>query len=177
METDFFKLLSSSTQLDTVVVPKIIIIIIITMSESEPDAGGSANGGSIDLVKRYEPINPTNSRDAERQLSRRDSHRSSRSSHSSRSLDRVVSLTDGYSHHAVDHDILQEPSDEEKPRIPPDAGFTVQWDGPNDPDNPRNMSLMRRWLIVLVVSIGSLCVYVDIPLLSFYKVYTASKKK
>ncbi|PYI12327.1 MFS general substrate transporter [Aspergillus sclerotiicarbonarius CBS 121057] len=35
--------------------------------------------------------------------------------------------------------------------------FLVGWDE-NDPANPRNFSLARRWLIVVLVSMGSLCV-------------------
>ncbi|PIG69611.1 hypothetical protein AARAC_002748 [Aspergillus arachidicola] len=35
--------------------------------------------------------------------------------------------------------------------------FLVGWDAA-DPDNPRNMSSLKRWLIVLIVSNGSLCV-------------------
>lgn len=35
--------------------------------------------------------------------------------------------------------------------------MAVQWDD-NDLYNPRNMSLWRKWLLVIVVSMGSLCV-------------------
>ncbi|KAE8154970.1 efflux pump antibiotic resistance protein [Aspergillus avenaceus] len=35
--------------------------------------------------------------------------------------------------------------------------FLVEWSD-DDPCNPRNMSLVRRWLIVIIVSMGSLCV-------------------
>lgn len=35
----------------------------------------------------------------------------------------------------------------------------VEWDE-KDPMNPHSMSKARRWLIVLIVSLGSLCVYV-----------------
>lgn len=37
--------------------------------------------------------------------------------------------------------------------------FLVEW-SKDDPSNPRNLSPARRWLIVLIVSMGSLCVYV-----------------
>ena len=36
--------------------------------------------------------------------------------------------------------------------------FEVQWNGDHDPMNPRNMSKARKWMIVLVVSMSSLCV-------------------
>lgn len=42
--------------------------------------------------------------------------------------------------------------------------FTVTWEEP-DPANPRNLGLARRWLIVILVSTGSLCVYVFFLLL------------
>lgn len=37
--------------------------------------------------------------------------------------------------------------------------FEVQWDGDDDPMNPRNLKTWRKWIIVLTVSISSLCVY------------------
>ena len=36
--------------------------------------------------------------------------------------------------------------------------FEVQWNGDHDPMNPRNMSKARKWIIVLVVCMSSLCV-------------------
>ncbi|KAH8803030.1 major facilitator superfamily domain-containing protein [Xylogone sp. PMI_703] len=37
--------------------------------------------------------------------------------------------------------------------------YEVKWDGgDNDPMNPRNMPLMRKWIVVLIVSASSLCV-------------------
>ena len=36
--------------------------------------------------------------------------------------------------------------------------FEVRWDGEEDPMNPRNLGLGRKWMIVLVVSMGSTCV-------------------
>lgn len=36
--------------------------------------------------------------------------------------------------------------------------YEVQWDGDNDPMNPRYFSKGRKWLIVLIVSAGSTCV-------------------
>lgn len=89
---------------------------------------------------------------------------------SSRPLDRCWSLSDGYSFRASrgrdddEQDGLDEgadndngdggatpPSDDEQSR------FTVAWDE-KDPMNPRNLSKARRWLIVLIISCGSLCV-------------------
>ena len=38
--------------------------------------------------------------------------------------------------------------------------FAVKWDGGEDPMNLRNMGTARKWMIVLLVSTSSLCVYV-----------------
>ncbi|KAK2762839.1 hypothetical protein FQN54_001014 [Arachnomyces sp. PD_36] len=67
------------------------------------------------------------------------------------------SLSDGYSHTGADDEesierSQQGTSPEQEPQ------FLVKWDDENDPLNPRNMSLLRRWIIVAVVSIGSACV-------------------
>lgn len=40
----------------------------------------------------------------------------------------------------------------------PEKQFEVQWDGEHDPMNPRRMSKLRKWIIVLIVSAGSSCV-------------------
>lgn len=47
--------------------------------------------------------------------------------------------------------------DEEKQQ---DAGqsFLVEWDGDNDPLDPRNFSATRKWFYVAVVAMGSLLV-------------------
>jgi hypothetical protein len=36
--------------------------------------------------------------------------------------------------------------------------YLVTWDGDADPLNPRSMSKLRRWIIVLICSASSLCV-------------------
>jgi hypothetical protein len=38
--------------------------------------------------------------------------------------------------------------------------YLVTWDGDADPENPRSMGKLRRWLIVLICASSSLCVYV-----------------
>ena len=40
--------------------------------------------------------------------------------------------------------------------------YLVTWDGDADPENPRSMGKLRRWLIVLICASSSLCVYVMI---------------
>lgn len=36
--------------------------------------------------------------------------------------------------------------------------YLVTWDGDADPENPRSMSKLRRWIIVLICAASSLCV-------------------
>lgn len=52
------------------------------------------------------------------------------------------------------------PIDKEKqqPSLRPDGDHIVDWDGDNDPLNPRSMSVLRKWLILIVVADGSLLV-------------------
>ncbi|EXJ91425.1 hypothetical protein A1O1_04537 [Capronia coronata CBS 617.96] len=42
--------------------------------------------------------------------------------------------------------------------ISAEKAFEVGWDGPGDPMNPKNMSGGRKWLIVMTLAFGSLCV-------------------
>jgi hypothetical protein len=84
---------------------------------------------------------PHDERDAPLQKQR------SNASKSMKSVERSWSLNDGTS---LGRNEVDEAVEE-------DTGFTVGWDE-NDPLNPRNMSKCRRWLIVIIVSMGSLCV-------------------
>lgn len=53
-------------------------------------------------------------------------------------------------------------NEDEKPNnstgTPADDPYLVQWSGDADPMNPRSMTTLRRWCIVLIVSASSLCV-------------------
>jgi hypothetical protein len=75
--------------------------------------------------------------------------KSLRSIHSHRSY----AASDGYTHFK---------EEEDRPNISSgvtaDEPFLVTWDGDSDPMNPRSMTKLRRWLIVLIVSSSSLCV-------------------
>lgn len=56
---------------------------------------------------------------------------------------------------------LEVQSDEEKKQqtVPiPDNEFLVGWDESNDPLNPRSFRVAYKWLIVTIVSTGSLLV-------------------
>jgi hypothetical protein len=62
-----------------------------------------------------------------------------------------------------DTSVIGDSVDEEKQldQIPPSLcqnEILVEWDGDNDPLNPRNLPLVRKWFIVIVVSLGSLLV-------------------
>jgi hypothetical protein len=50
---------------------------------------------------------------------------------------------------------LDQPSSSTPPR---EDEFLVGWDGDKDPLNPRILPLLRKWFIVIVVSLGSLLV-------------------
>ncbi|KAJ5635597.1 uncharacterized protein N7484_008910 [Penicillium longicatenatum] len=84
---------------------------------------------------------------AEKRLSRRSHSRS-------RSLERSWSLNDGVS---IGGDEFEGGGNEAGQDADGDHGYTVCWEE-NDPMNPRNMSKARRWMIVIIVSTGSLCV-------------------
>ena len=73
-----------------------------------------------------------------------------------RSLERSWSLNDGVS---LAGDGYEEGVGEAEGQARPedDAGYTVSWEV-DDPMNPRNMGKARKWLIVIIVSLGSLCV-------------------
>jgi hypothetical protein len=45
-----------------------------------------------------------------------------------------------------------------KPGAVTEQPYLVTWDGDSDPENPRSMSKLRRWIIVLICSASSLCV-------------------
>lgn len=70
----------------------------------------------------------------------------------SRSLERSWSLNDGTSFVGNE--------DGEGERVPDemgDEGYTVYWEN-GELLNPRNMSKARKWMVVIIVSMGSLCV-------------------
>lgn len=72
-------------------------------------------------------------------------------SNASKSLERSWSLNDGVSIGGNDVEADEAGVAED------DDFYTVDWDE-NDPLNPRNMSTARKWLVTMIVSMGSLCV-------------------
>ncbi|KAI4247107.1 MAG: hypothetical protein L6R42_009727, partial [Xanthoria sp. 1 TBL-2021] len=43
-----------------------------------------------------------------------------------------------------------------------ERAFEVHWDGEKDPANPRSMGSLRKWMIVVIISLSSACVYVPL---------------
>ncbi|RAL05066.1 MFS transporter [Aspergillus ibericus CBS 121593] len=78
---------------------------------------------------------------------------------SSHPLERSWSLNDGYSFHTTDEEAAAERVISRKEGGGTDEvdDFIVSWDE-DDPMNPRNFNTLRRWLIVIICSSGSLCV-------------------
>ena len=74
----------------------------------------------------------------------------------SRPIERSWSLNDGYSCHTADEEAAEALGDNGD-EVDQSSTFIVSWDE-NDPMNPRNFNTMRRWLIVIICSLGSLCV-------------------
>lgn len=115
------------------------------------EINGSNNGQRRSSQTTYEPISgPPNDQNltAQRTLSRS----SSRAENPC-----AISLSDGYSRTGADDEGDIERSEQAAgPGQEPE--FLVKWDDDNDPMDPRNMGLLRRWLIVAVISMGSACV-------------------
>jgi hypothetical protein len=74
-----------------------------------------------------------------------------RRSNASRSLERSWSLNDGVS--IGGDELVQEDGEAGDGQ----SGYVVGWEE-NDMMNPRNMNKARKWMIVIIVSTGSLCV-------------------
>ena len=71
------------------------------------------------------------------------------------------SYGDGHGFACIRHEPDLAPHDEEAshPGKDHDAKqFEVQWDGSDDPMDPKNLSKGMKWMVVLIVSAGSTCV-------------------
>ncbi|KAL3455127.1 major facilitator superfamily domain-containing protein [Aspergillus heterothallicus] len=74
----------------------------------------------------------------------------------SRPIERSWSLNDGYScNSAVDAEAGVGDMQASEAEQPP--GYVVAWED-NDPMNPRSFKTVRKWMIVIILSLGSLCV-------------------
>jgi hypothetical protein len=72
------------------------------------------------------------------------------------SMRKSRSSDDGYGFTSMGGE--EEMSKREDEEQAPEKQFEVQWDGDNDPMNPRCTSKARKWMIVGIVSAGSTCV-------------------
>jgi hypothetical protein len=77
----------------------------------------------------------------------------------SRALQPTRSYGDGYGHVCLPHD-KPEFGGESSSRHSSEENFVVSFDGEDDPMSPRSMTKFRKWLIVVIVSLSSTCVYV-----------------
>lgn len=67
-------------------------------------------------------------------------------------------LGDGYSHWEDDDDSTEARSGGNGDEANPDKAFEVRFDGDDDPYSPKNKPVYKKWLIVFILSAGSLCV-------------------
>lgn len=115
----------------------------------EPDRSLSSN--ELDQNSEEATFAPiTGSTNADRRNAFVQKHRSN----TSHSLERSWSLNDGTSIGGNDPEMAPTHEAGQKDES---SEYTVGWDE-NDPMNPRNMSKAQRWLVVIIVSIGSVCV-------------------
>lgn len=105
---------------------------------------------SNDAENGFAPIKPATTSD------NRDLHRlQSSRSRGSRPVERSWSLNDGYScNNDTEAGAVSGGRDGAEAA---ESEFVVRWDE-NDPQNPRNFNTLRRWIIVIICSTGSLCV-------------------
>ncbi|KAL4987530.1 major facilitator superfamily domain-containing protein [Aspergillus falconensis] len=94
----------------------------------------------------FEPIKPATTTD--------NSHLQKLHSTLSRPVERSWSLNDGYS---CNNEVDAEASTGKPHGTEASSDFVVRWDE-NDPMNPRNFNAVRKWMIVIICSTGSLCV-------------------
>jgi hypothetical protein len=83
-------------------------------------------------------------------------------SQDNRSLKRIESHhsragADGYTWHQDGDESKQQPGRAKAGVVTPEP-YLVSFDGDADPESPRSMSMLRRWIIVLICSASSLCV-------------------
>lgn len=119
-------------------------------TEDERTDAGDSDPEKSDDVSTYAPINATPSAN--------DGRMQRLHSTSSRPVERSWSLNDGYSCHTADEEAGgQSPDAVQGGDLDESSAFVVGWDE-NDPKNPRNFNTVRRWIIVIICSMGSLCV-------------------
>ena len=84
------------------------------------------------------------------------------------SLKHSRSYGDGHGYACVRDDNQGSEADETGRSHDEEKDFTVQWDGEDDPMNPRSMHKARKWFIVFIISASSACVCVKSPITILY---------
>ncbi|KAL4874153.1 hypothetical protein BDV12DRAFT_159200 [Aspergillus spectabilis] len=126
-----------------------------TSSDRQYPESEKSDGRDIELEKSNEaveggfaPIRPTPTKD----------HNHLHKLHSTgpRPIERSWSLNDGYSC-SNEMDAKVSASGPHTVEAVESTGFIVDWDE-NDPMNPRNFDSVRKWIIVIICALGSVCV-------------------
>ena len=120
---------------------------------------GEARESRKGVEKEYRPIQSPNSTHHNHGSNSTYGREIDGSSAISRSHSRVMNLVRSYSDGHCVSDVEKPRPFKSGPEEIPEKQFEVQWDGDSDPSNPRSRSQARKWLIVLIVSSSSLCVY------------------
>ncbi|KAL4927400.1 MFS transporter [Aspergillus undulatus] len=115
-------------------------------SEKSTEEGIDREKSNDAVENGFAPIKPATTAD--------NTHLQRQHSTASRPVERSWSLNDGYS---CNNEVDAEANIGEPHGTNVESDFVVRWDD-NDPMNPRNFNTVRRWMIVVICSMGSLCV-------------------
>lgn len=121
----------------------------VASGRDEEESQDIAKDGSTDGERAFEPIETV--RSGGHRVTRRGSGRPA-------SLQQSRSYGDGHGFTCFSHDEADAGRTATAGRHAEAEVFEVQWDGENDGANPRSMSRLRKWMIVLIVSSSSACV-------------------
>ena len=130
-------------------------------SNLDKNRDNTSIGNDEEKAVGIDGIERLTSREVEAAPSRRPrSH--GRRSQDSKSLKRIESHhsragADGYTWHQDGDESLQRQNRAKEGVVTPEP-YLVTFDGDADPENPRSMSTLRRWIIVLICAASSLCV-------------------
>lgn len=113
--------------------------------------------GSRASAGRPTALHKASSCAANHDRSRSSNHISLQPSHPNGDTQRSVAL-------AINDEESQGPMDGTELR----TRYEVTWDGEADPENPRTMSKARKWLIVMITSTSSTCVYEALIFFPFF---------
>ena len=127
-------------------------ILPVEKSQGDPTGQFAGGGERNDPEKAFQPIKARAKRTEGAGPGQASTSRPS-------SLYTARSYSDGHGYTCFSGDEEQQTANPGQAEDP-EKQFEVQWDGGSDPMNPRSMSKPRKWLVVILVSMSSLCVYV-----------------